>query len=367
MAATERSLLAAALALPGIVPAAHAQSVHDKGYIELRYLDYRDWQSGADRMTVRSPSLYTLVPVSDTVEVEGSLVYDAMSGASPLAFNSLSGASGQGVGDYRVAGDAKVTKYFGDWALGVSGVVSDEQDYLSRGGGVDLRIFSADRNRTYAFGFAGANDRINPTNGLVSNQPRNTVELLFGITQALSPTSLINSNVTYSYGHGYFNDPYKLVDVRPGERRIWAWLTRYNTYFAQPDATLRLSYRYLHDSFGDASSTLTADWVQTLPQGFTVTPRLRYYTQSAASFFYGPPPGKGFVLGQPYTMDTRLSAFGAFTVGIDVAKALAQGWSVDLRLDYYRQESSWKLGGGGTPGLLPFSARWMLVGVSKTF
>ena len=38
------------------------------------------------------------------------MVYDAMSGASPLYFNVLSGAS---IGDYRTAGDVKVTKYFG--------------------------------------------------------------------------------------------------------------------------------------------------------------------------------------------------------------------------------------------------------------
>ncbi len=375
VAATERdgkrssgALFAAALALPGMLPtAAHAQSVHDRGWIELKYLDYRDWQPGANRMGVRSPSFYTLVPVSDSVEIEGSVVYDAMSGASPLYFNTLSGASGQQVGDYRTAGEAKVTKYFNGWAIGVSGVASSERDYLSRGGALDLRIFSDDRNRTYAFGFAGANDRINPTNGAASNAPRNTVEFLVGITQALSATAIVNSNVTYSYGHGYFNDPYKILDKRPGDRSIVAWLTRYNQYFAEPDGTLRLSYRLLHDSFGSTSNAVMAAWVQALPAGFSVTPELRYYTQSAASFFYGPPPGNGFVPGQPFTMDTRLSAFGAFTVGIGVSKALSDGWSVDLRADYYRQESNWRLGGSGTPGLLPFSARWIVAGITKAF
>ncbi len=362
------ALLAAALALPGMLPAAvNAQSVHDRGWIELKYLDYRDWQSGANRMGVRSPSFYTLVPVSDTVEIEGSVVYDAMSGASPLYFNTLSGASGQGVGDYRTAGEAKITKYFSGWAIGVSGVASSEQDYLSRGGAVDLRIFSDDRNRTYAFGVAGASDRVNPINGLVANAPRNTVEFLLGITQALSATSIVNSNVTYSYGHGYFDDPYKVLDKRPADRTIVAWLTRYNQYFAEPDGTLRLSYRLLHDSFGSTSNTLGATWVQALPAGWSLAPRLRYYTQSAASFFYGPPAGSGRVAGQPFTMDTRLSAFGAVTVGVGVAKALPDGWSVDLRADYYRQESNWRLVGSGSTGMLPFSARWLLAGISKAF
>ncbi len=158
------ALVAAALALPGILPAgAAAQAVADHGVLELKYLDYRDWQPGASRMTVRSPSLYTLIPLNDTTEFEGSLVYDAMSGASRLAFNTLSGASGLGVTDYRTAGDAKMTKYFGDWAMGVSGVVSSERDYLSRGGALDVRFFSDDRNRTYAVSIAGANDWVRPT------------------------------------------------------------------------------------------------------------------------------------------------------------------------------------------------------------
>jgi len=361
------ALVAAALALPGILPAgAAAQAVADHGVLELKYLDYRDWQPGASRMTVRSPSLYTLIPLNDTTEFEGSLVYDAMSGASPLAFNTLSGASGLGVTDYRTAGDAKMTKYFGDWAVGVSGVVSSERDYLSRGGALDVRFFSDDRNRTYAVSIAGANDWVRPTHHEIPPAPRNTLEYLAGITQALSPTQIIQSNVTYSYGHGYFNDPYKLLDRRPGERRIFAWLTRYNQYFAGQDGALRLSYRYLHDSFGSNSNTLTAAWVQALPREWTVTPELRYYTQSSAWFFYGPPPGTGFQLGQPFTMDTRLSAFGAFTLGLGVAKALGDGWSADVRVDFYRQQSNWRIG-GGSPGIQPLSARWLVVGLTKSF
>jgi hypothetical protein len=289
-----------------------------------------------------------------------------MSGASPLYHNTLSGASGLGVTDYRTAGDAKVTKYFGNWAMGVAGVVSSERDYLSRGGSLDFRIFSDDRNRTYALSIAGANDWIRPSHPDVPPGPRNTLEYLVGITQALSPTQIVQSNLTYSYGHGDFNDPYKLLDRRPNERRIFAWLTRYNQYFAEQDGTLRLSYRYLHDSFGSVSNTVTAGWVQSLPSEWSVTPNIRYYTQSAAWFYHDPPPGSGFVLGEPYSMDTRLSAFGAWTAGLIVEKSLGDGWSANLEADFYRQQSSWRPG-GGSPGLLPFSARWFIVGITKQF
>ena len=359
------ALLAAALALPGMLPAtADAQSAPDQGVAQLFYLDYRDWQPGQARMRVRSPSFYALYPVSDTLVVEGALVYDAMSGASPLYFNVLSGAS---VGDYRTAGDLKVTKYFGSYAVSVSGVVSSEQDFLSRGGAVALQLFSDDRNRTWSFQVGGNADTINPTNGLVVDAKRHTLEFMAGVTQNLSATQAIQSNITYSTGHGYYDDPYKPLDTRPDHRNVVAWLTRYNQYFDAYEGTLRLGYRLLYDSFGSVSNTVDAAWVQGLPWGFTITPALRYYTQSAARFYMDPPFPNGYVDGQNYSADTRLAAFGAWTAGVTVAVALEKGWSLTFRGSFYRQQPGWHLGGSGSPGIESFSARWLEFGIVRNF
>src|SRR5450432_4395121 len=101
--------MAAALALPGMLPAtALAQAAPEPGLVALSYLDYRDWQPGADRIRVHSPSIYARTPLSDSLQAEGSIVYDSISGASPLFHNSLSGASRVGITDYRTAGDAKL-------------------------------------------------------------------------------------------------------------------------------------------------------------------------------------------------------------------------------------------------------------------
>ena len=364
-AAQAGALLAAALALPGVMPAdALAQSAPDKGILELQYLSYRDWQPGANRMTVDAPSFYALIPVNDTVVVEGSLVYDAMSGASPQFFNTLSAAT---IADYRTAGDFKVTKYFGSYALSAGAFVSSEQDFLSRGGSFQLQIFSDDRNRTYTLGLAGANDRINSTNGIAENQKRNSLEFLAGVTQALNANAIIQSNLTYYAGHGYYSDPYKSLDTRPGTRHTVAWLTRYSQYFAEPDATLKLGYRLLLDSWGITSNMFEVAWVQALPWGFTVTPGLRYYTQSAADFYYNPPWPKGYKDGQDYSADTRLAAFGALTGGVIVGKAFSDGWGVAVRADMYRQDPEWRLGGSGSPNIKTFSARWFQIDLTKTF
>jgi Protein of unknown function (DUF3570) len=365
------ALIAAALALPGILPGASvAQSAPDEGVIALRYYDYRDWQPGVDRMSVKSPSLYALLPLSDSLTVEGSLVYDSVSGASPLYHDTVSGASGRGIGDYRSAGDVKVTKYFGDSSLAVGAAYSHEQDYISRAASIEWRRWSDDRNRTCAIGFGAAKDRINAPEGVnapVLDQPRETYDYLLGITQVLDAASVVESSITWSDGRGYFSDPYKLHDTRPDHRRILAWVTHYNRYFAVPDATLRLGYRYLDDSFGDRSHMLEASWVQTLPHGFSLTPVIRYLSQTAARFYHDPPFPQGFVPGGLYTADERLSAFGAVTLGLRLAKELPGRVTVDVAFNAYRQRAGWRLGGGGGPGLAEFSARWIEFGVAKRF
>ncbi|MEP7207119.1 MAG: DUF3570 domain-containing protein [Casimicrobiaceae bacterium] len=362
------ALLAAAMALPGVTPGiAGAQDVADDGVIALKYLDYRDWQPGAARMRVRAPGLYVRKPLPDSTVLEGTLVHDTMSGASPLYFNTLSGASGIGVTDYRTAGDVKVTRDLGRYAFGVGAAISAERDYLSRALSTDLRISSEDRNRTWTLGFAGAADRIDSVNGVALDERRHTLEILVGVTQVLSATTLVQSNLAYATGHGYYDDPYKLLDARPDHRRTLAWLTRVNQRVPALDATVQMGYRFVSDSFGSDVHTLELAWVQTLPHGIALTPSLRYTSQSAADFYHDPPFPRGFVRGGLYTADTRLAAFGAVTPGLKVAVELGAGWSVDFKLEAYRQRAQWRLGGGGSPGIEPLSARWVQIGAARRF
>jgi hypothetical protein len=318
-------------------------------------------------MKVESPSFYVMAPFRGTWVGEASVVYDAMSGASPLFHNVLSGASGKGVTDYRTAGDGKLTKYFDSYAIGGGIAYSNERDYRSKAGTVDLRWWTEDRNTTFALGFAYTRDTINPVNEIVVDAKKTTYDFLVGITRNLSADTVLQSNIAYSRGRGYYDDPYKTLDTRPDRRRVFAWLTRVNHAVAGADAVLRTAFRFLRDDWGVTSYMIDGQWAQPLPMGFTVTPGLRYTTQSAADFYRDPPWPTGFVPGQDYSADTRLSAFGAFNVSLKLAKAFADGWNADVRVDFYRQRSSWRLGGDGSPGLETFSARWIQLGVSRAF
>jgi hypothetical protein len=62
-----------------------------------------------------------------------------------------------------------------------------------------------------------------------------------------------------------------------------------------------------------------------------------------------------------------LSAFGAVTAGVRVAKSIGADVTVDVALSLYRQRAAWRAGGNGSPGLAEFSARWFEVGFEKRF
>ena len=361
------ALVAAALALPGVVPRAAAEAAPETRVVTLRYLDYRDWQPGARRMQVESPLLHLRLPLSEAYTLEGTVVHDAMSGASPLWHDTLSGASGLGVTDHRTAADAKLRRYDegGNVAIGIAG--SSERDYRSQAASFEVNRNESDGNRTWAFGIAASDDRIDSVNGVATGERRRTFDVQFGVTQVWNADVVVTSSMSWSHGNGYYSDPYKPLDTRPRSRDVVAWLTRVIRHLPGSGAVARLAYRYLHDSFGASSHTLDAELAQPLGGGWTLAPRLRYYTQDAADFYRDPVFPQGYRPGGYYTADTRLSAFGAFTPGLWIEKRFADGWSVDGRLEFYRQRSAWHLGGDGSPGLSPLSARWLSVGVTREF
>lgn len=370
------SLMAAALALPGVVatPSAKAESVPEKTTIGIKYLNYAEKQESGKRMRVKSPSIFMLAPIKDKYSIEGSFVLDSVSGASPTSYNSLSGASGKGIRDYRKAGDLKLTRFFDRAAIGVGFAGSREHDYDSDAVSVDGRFSTANNNTTFAGGIGYSGDKIGSSNNRTLDERRRTTDALVGITQVLTPNDLIQSNLTVSVGKGYFSDPYKDFDKRPDSRTSWAWLTRYNHYFAAPAAALHTSYRYFRSDWGVSAHTVETAWYQPLGSGWLLRPSLRYYTQRAARFYRDPLPPPSLPLdfltastNTHFSADTRLAAFGAVTLGMKVAKEFAHDWTIDLKYEWYQQRSAWRLGGDGSPGMENFTAKWWQIGISKKF
>ena len=388
VAATERetrridkagAIIAAALALPGILlPAemAHADSAPEHGLVAVKLLNYRDSQPGLDRIHVTAPAIYVLAPLSPRWAVEGSLVSDSVSGATPRYHTAISGAT-MHMKDERKAGDVKLTRYFERSSVAVGLSKSSENDYDSTAASLAASFSSEDNNRTWSLGLGYAADKIGSTNDASLHERKRTTETMVGVTQALSPNDLAQLDFTLNIGRGFYSDPYKEPDIRPRERDQAIVLARWNHHFEGPGASLRSSYRYYHDSFGIHAHTLGFEWVQPVGRRYTLTPSMRLYTQSAASFYFDPvydpalgapyPPGFFTHPPQYISPDQRLSAFGGITAGLKLAMQIDADWSADVKAERYEQRASWRMGGNGSPGLDPFRATWLQIGLSRRF
>jgi hypothetical protein len=369
------ALLAAALALPGVCPESAAQAPPERAQLDVRWLHYQDSQPGLKRIRVDSPSIGLRVPVAGRWTFEGVTSYDSVSGASPRWHSSVSGASR--MHDERTAGDVRVTRHWDRATLSLGAAYSSEHDYVSRALSLRGSVSSADNNRTWNVGLGRADDRIDPVNRIVVDERRRTTDLLLGVTQVLTPVDIVQLNITHARGEGYYSDPYKSLDTRPRERVQTAMQLRWNHHFQAPGATMRLGWRVYSDNWYVRSHSFSGEWVQPVAGGWTLTPSLRYATQSAASFFYGPvydtrlgapfPPGYTGAPGVLSSPDARLAAFGAAAVGLRVAKAIDRSNLVDFKAEYYEQRGAWRLGSPGTAGLAPLRATILQIGLTHLF
>lgn len=213
-----------------------------------------------------------------------------------------------------------------------------------------------------------------------------------GLTQILHKNALVEAGFSYTRSSGYLSNPYKVVttvfvdplqssdstglltgatrslmDNRPDLRNQWSGSLGYVQHIDTFDASMHLNYRLFHDDWGITAHTFEADWIQPLSDGWTLTPRIRYYTQSAADFYYpylvskqAAPANQRLVnyanLPSNYSSDHRLSGYGALSGGLMVSKKFAKGVTLEAGAEYYTHAGSLKLGGGGEGAYADFNS-----------
>ncbi len=250
--------------------------------------------------------------------------------------------------------------------------------------------------------YAAQLERRGNTDLLRGKRHDRTVDI--GVTQVLDAVSLIDAGVTLTRATGFMENPYKAVTVifaqpgngdvralmeqRPDTRRQLAFHTHYARHFAALDASLQLDYSQSHDDWGIDTHSMELGWAQNAG-AWTVTPRLRYYTQSAADFHspwlisqqdyrsrardsegneiwtdgtrdYTRLPGFTFrdangtlvdgsqlelqprfvmyspaVLPAHFSSDQRLAAFGSLSAGLTVQRRFERGVTLEAGLEYY--------------------------------
>lgn len=363
---SRHGLMAAALSLPLL--SAQAEAPPENGTLAFKYLDYQDSQPGANRVRVTAPEVSLMTPVGNAWSVSANHIVDSITGASP-AYHTEALTR---LHDQRRATDLSVTHYTDLTTATVGASYSAETDYVSRGLSLAGTLSTEDKNTTWNAGLNVLHDTIDPSNQIVTNERKNVIDLSLGWTQVLGTHDLAQLLVGHSRGKGYFSDPYKIFDQRPRTRNHNTVLLRWNHHLEASGGTSRLSYRYYQDSFAIHAHTLTAEYVQPLAGGWTLTPLLRLYSQSAADFYvehdsnFDPFPTNPPATATYYTEEQRLAAYGARTLGLTVGKKLGL-WSVDLRAQHYEQRSSWAWSSTGSRNLAPFRARIVQFALTRQF
>jgi len=140
---------------------------------------------------------------------------------------------------------------------------------------------------------------------------------------------------------GDLDEPYLIVPVgsttmterRPSTRERDAFFIKQGHYF-EWDGALKTTYRYYRDDWGLKAHTLDFTYDQHLDEGWILTPRVRYYTQSAASFY-----DSKFAAPQTYmSSDYRLSAFSSILLGGSLSKEITEGLTLSVGGTYQIQQ-----------------------------
>lgn len=460
ISASLHALTAAALSLPGLIPAsanaADEEASFQYGHYQEGKRDLAGVNSRFDPIEVTSIQGSSKIKLSDRIKFAFNYIQDTWSGATPIATAPLSfGGNKEGgitagatpflqnqtvvfdrqlnplkrdpsTGQFtkdtqlvhtmstaspetRKQGDFNLGYEWDEAALDIGGGISSERDYESRFGSLagrwdfnqkltslnlSLSYTNSDTNATLdhdatpyiydtttaglnAYNSTSTNSQIELKGGnKVLSGNRQDWATTLGLTQVLNKNALIETGVGYTRSTGYLANPYKAVETafinpgqtgdiltgfaigllekRPDERNQLTANMRYVQYIEGLGAAVHFDYRFFHDDWGINAHTFETDWSQPLGHGWTVTPRIRYYSQDAADF-YTPymVSQQGYRQFDPqklpdhYSSDHRLSGYGALSGGITVSKQFAKGISLEAGAEYYSHAGSLKLGGGG--------------------
>jgi uncharacterized protein DUF3570 len=262
---------------------------------------------------------------------------------------------------------------------------SSEYDYQHIGANFGLTRDFNQRNTTLSAALAFAQDTIKPVGGLPlplaqmgdevdedsrpgsrgeSSDSKNVLDVLLGVTQVLGRHTLLRVNLSYSDSSGYLTDPYKILSVvdpvtgdlvprtpppgvsgpggvyvfesRPDSRRKEALYTEVRHDFS--GKVLQVGYRYSTDDWEVDSHTLETRLRLPFGSSSYFEPHLRYYQQTAASFYRYSLPDT-VPLPEFASADARLSDMNAFTVGLKYGHETAGGNEWNARLEFYQQKS----------------------------
>lgn len=325
------------------------------------HFDYKfeQYQEDDNRIQVQSHSALFDQQLGAGLALKGSIVYDAISGGTPTGGPPPAGSSAvptQEIEDERHAITLEPRFRVGSHTVAPQVAYSDEEDYKSLALSLNYLVDFNRRNTTLDVGFSHNFDRVKGFHLGRETRHKESSDLLLGITQVLSPTTLFNVTLTLGTADGYLSDPYKgfrftgypdpnalFPEKRPGHRTKQILSTTLTQYIEPISAGAELTYRFYHDSQELIGHTVSFEWFQSIGRRVTVAPLIRYYRQSEAYFYRrsfdadpsdteNPPT---MPIPQFYSADYRLSSMQSWTYGAGATIKLGKQWFLDAAYKRY--------------------------------
>lgn len=307
---------------------------------------YEHYQEDNNRMEIETHAVYFEQKLIDAIVLKGELVYDGISGSSPTGIVLNGQAALTEVKDARHAVNLSLDCTTLGQTISPGLAYSKESDYQSYGMSLNDAIPFNEKNTILQFGVSQDIDSVRHNNRMTWSD-KNSTEAILGVSQLLTPKTVLSVAFTFGYETGYLSDPYRYAayfpsylpfviginEVRPDYRSKEVLYTALTQYFETLNASIQGSYRFHHDSYDIYSQTAEVDWHQWLGKHLIVEPYFRFYYQTAASFystlFEDPLP-------EYYSSDYRLSELYSTDIGIQ-ATVVING-NVRVIAGYHRYE-----------------------------
>ena len=327
---------------------------------------YEDYSEDGGRIHIRTHGFLFDKSLVPWLSLKGDLVYDGISGATPTGVPPLPGETAVAkatIEDIRRAGMIQPSIKLGNHIVSPQFAYSKEKDYESVGAALTHSIELNEKNTTLTWGVSHAFDRIIPNIGesITESTNKDATDIILGVTQLLGPKTILTANLTFGYSSGYLSDPYKRVlftdfpyfpgfpytglpESRPSHKFREVAFLSVQQFVSSLNGAIEGSYRFHHDDWDVLSSTLTVEWHQKLGKWLTISPLLRYYTQTRAYFystqFAGDPTipsdDPSFIAFPAYyTSDYRLSNFDSYTMGATASVRLHDHLSLEFAYKRY--------------------------------
>jgi hypothetical protein len=275
-------------------------------HVEYRFEDYKE-EGG--RIHIRTHTAAFEKELTSRITTKGMLVYDGISGATPTGEAPAAGSGvlpTANVEDIRRAATLDFSVRYGRNTTTPSFTYSEEGDYISRGISLTHSIDFNQKNTTLILG-AGHNFDSVAGGPLTVFERKDATDLIIGINQLLSPSTVLTANLGFGYSDGFLADPYRVAsftlddspdpifsdpsqtlpqtESRPRHRFKQTGYLALTQGVKPLNASVEAEYRLYHDDWGIIANTVGLTWYQKITKHLTLSPNVRYYRQSAADFY----------------------------------------------------------------------------------